>query len=133
MNENKEKIKKENNILPERCKRWNLFIEDICNRDMRTLNSIQKNAVLCFWYDAEMSSGGHSGYFESYPEINSEELYNAIIEIGNYEIANNYKKAITDGELDDYIETDDAYYEFDPSLFDFIEEYVEKHKDKIFE
>lgn len=117
----------------EKNKRWNLFIKDICNRDISTLNSIQKNAVLCFGYDAEMNSGGHSGYIENYPEINSEELYNAIIEIGNYEIANNYKKAITNGELDDYTETDDAYYEFKPSLFDFLEEYVEKHKDKIFE
>lgn len=120
-------------LLSERTERWNLFVEDICYRDMSTLNRIQRNAVLCFWYDAEMNSGGHSGYFDCHPETNPEELYRAIIEISNQEIANNYKKAITDGELDDYLETDDAYYKFEPSLCDFLEEYVEQYKDKIFE
>ena len=35
-----------------------------------TLSPIQKKAVLCFWYDAEMQNGGHSGYLDCYPETN---------------------------------------------------------------
>lgn len=37
---------------------WNRFIEEICDRDAETLSPIQKKAVLCFWYDAEMQNGG---------------------------------------------------------------------------
>ena len=44
--------------------RWNTFIEDICSRDRSVLTEIQKEAVLCFWYDAEMNSAGHCGYFD---------------------------------------------------------------------
>lgn len=126
-------LNEDNNVLSEKAKRWNYFIEYICNRDMKTLNRFQKDAVLCFWYDTEVNSGGHSGYFDYYPETNTEELYQAIIKIANQEIANNYKKAVNDGELDDYIEVDDAYYEFVPSLCDFLEKYIEQYKDEIFE
>ncbi len=126
-------LNENSNIISEKIERWNCFIEDICNRDIDTLNRTQKNAVLCFYYDSEINSGGHSEYFDSYPETNSEELYQAILEISNKKIANNYKKAVAYGELDDYIQTDDAYYEFEPSLCDFLEKYIEQHKDKIFE
>lgn len=120
------------NKLPEKEKRWNLFIDDICNRNINELNNIQKTAVLCFWYDAEMNSGGHSGYFDCYSMIDSEELYKALSEVGSKEIADNYKKALKEGKIDDYEETDYSYYEFNPSLQFFLEEYVEQNKDKIF-
>lgn len=126
-------LNENNTLFSEKAKRWNYFIEYICNRDIKTLNIFQKDAVLCFWYDTEVNSGGHSGYFDYYSETNTEELYQAIIKIANQEIANNYKKAVNYGKLDDYIEVDDAYYEFVPSLCDFLEKYVEQYKDKIFE
>ena len=130
----KKKTKPDNEEdLPEEAKRWNQFIEDVCYRDIETLSQIQKNAVLCFWYDAEMQNGGHSGYFDCYPETLPEELNDAIIEVSYKEIANNYKKALTEGEKDDYEETDNTYYDFSPSLCECLEEYVEKHKDIIFD
>lgn len=66
---------------------WNRFIEEICDHDTETLSPIQKKAVLCFWYDAEMQNGGHSGYLENYPEINPDELADAIMTVGNKEMA----------------------------------------------
>ena len=44
-------------MLSERDERWNRFISEVCYRDVTTLSEIQKKAVLCFWYDAEMNNG----------------------------------------------------------------------------
>ena len=76
---------------------WNRFIEEICDRDAETLSPIQKKAVLCFWYDAEMQNGGHSGYLDCYPETNN------------------------------------AYYDFEPSLCDCLEEFIWVNRNVIFD
>ena len=81
---------------------WDIFIQHICFKEIESLSEMQKNAVLCYWYDAEMNSGGHSGYFDVYPETNPNELSKAIRVIANDEIAENYLKAIKDGEDDDF-------------------------------
>ncbi len=119
--------------MKEKDLKWNRFIEEICDRDVDTLSEMQKNAVLCFWYDAEMNSGGHSGYFDCYPDTIPQELIDAIIAVSYKEIADNYQKALNDGQNDDWIETDNAYYDFSPSLCDCLKEYIERHKDVIFE
>lgn len=113
--------------------RWNKFIEDICSRDVSTLSDIQRKAVLCFWYDTEMNSGGYSGYFDCYPDTDTSELKEAIMLIGYKDIADNYQKAIDEGEEDGWIETDSAYYEFDPSLCECLQEFIEENKDVIFD
>ena len=51
----------------------------------------------------------------------------------NEEIANNYIKALEEGEKDDFIETDMKYESFSPSLREYLQEYVEKNKDCIFD
>lgn len=111
---------------------WNRFIEEICCKNIAALSEVQKNAVLCFWYDAEMNSGGHSGYFDCRPDIDAQELINAIMAVGYKAIADNYQKALSCGKNDDWAETDDAYYSFSPSLCLCLQEYVEDHKDEIF-
>ncbi len=119
--------------MTEKDLRWNKFIEEICSCDLDTLSEIQRKAVLCFWYDAEMNSGGYCGYMDCYPETNPKELYNAILTIGNKKIADNYRKALTKkAEKDEWLKTDDEYYGFNPSLCNYLEEYVEKNKDAIF-
>lgn len=112
---------------------WNKFIEDICYRDMASLSEVQRKAVLCFWYDAEMNSGGHSGYMDCYPDTDTRELAAAILSIGYKEIADNYFKAVAEGKNDNWIETDNAYYNFSPSLCGCFREYVENNKEVIFE
>ena len=118
-------------MLSEREERWNNFISDVCNRDESTLSDIQKKAVLCFWYDAEMNSGGFCGYQDNYQDTDLKELESALREIANDSVADNLCKAISDGEDDDWQETDMAFYQFEPSLTTFIEEYVEANKDVI--
>lgn len=113
--------------------RWNRFIQEVCFREIASLSEIQKIAVLCFWYDTEMNSGGHTGYFDCYPDTIPHELVKAIMTVGYKEIAENYQKALINGENDDWVETDHTYYQFSPSLCDCLEEYVENNKERIFE
>lgn len=113
---------------------WNSFTEDVCERE--TLSPIQKTAVLCFWYDAEMQSGGHSGYFDCYPETAPEELIAAIKTVAYEEIADNYQRALEekardDGDEDGYETVDNAYYDFEPPLFDCLRDFVDKNRNEI--
>ena len=88
---------------------------------------------MCFNYDAEMNNGGFSLYKDCYPDTNPTELKEALIEISNKEIANNYIKAFEEGEKDEFVETDMKYGTFSPSLCEYLQEYVEKNKDCIFD
>lgn len=120
-------------IMIEKILRWDKFIEEVCYRDITTLSAVQRIAVLCFWYDAEMNSGGYSGYMDCYPDTDPDELKEAILSVGYKEIADNYHRAVTEGENDDWVETDMAYYNFSPSLSHCLQEFVEKNKDVIFD
>ena len=126
-------MSKVNPNLSEKDKRWNKFIETICFQPLDTLSPIQKNAVLCFWYDAEMNSGGHSGYFDCYPDTEPQELIEAINIVAYEAISDNYIKALNEGEKDGWVETDMAYYKFTPSLDKCLMEYVEANKEEIFD
>ena len=116
----------------ERINRWNRFIEDICFKNLDDLNKIQRMAVLCFWYDSEMNSGGFSGYKDCYPDTDPEELRNALMQVGTQDIADNYLEASTIGEDDGWEKTDKEYYDLTPSLDDCLQEFVEKYKNDIF-
>ena len=111
---------------------WNNFIDEVCYRDLDNLNDIQRKSVIAFWYDAEIGSGGHGGYFDCYKDTDEEELYNILKEIGTEEIANNYKRAIKEREEDNLsLEVDLIYYRFNPSFDKYLQEYVKENIDKI--
>ena len=114
----------------EKINRWNKFIDEICTKDISSLSEVQKKAVLCFQYDAEMNSGGYSGYKDVHPDTDTEELRNALIEVGNQKFADNYWEAVMIGEDDNWVTTDSEYYLISPSLADCIDEYIEKHKEE---
>ncbi len=120
-------------MLSERDERWNKFISDVCFREESTLSDIQRKAVLCFWYDAEMNNGGFSGYADVYPDTDLKELEAALRDIANDDFADNLCKAVSEGENDGWQETDMAFYGFEPSLTSLLEEYVEANKDVIFD
>ena len=111
--------------------RWDWFVAKICKQDMDTLNPVQRKAVLCFWYDTEISSGGHKGYFENYPEADPQEVFEAIAEIGYQAMADNFQKALSDKSDESLEEADTAFYDFSPELGDCLADYVERHKDEI--
>ena len=117
----------------ERDERWNRFISEVCYRDVTALSEIQKKAVLCFWYDAEMNNGGFSGYSDVFPDTDLKELESALKEVANDDFVDNLRKAIRDGKADGWVETDREFYIFEPSLSTLLEEYVEANKDVIFD
>ena len=122
----------EQNTLSEESQRWNKFLSEICFRDVNNLSLIQKAAVLSFWYDAEMNSGGHSGYFDCYPKVSSEDLIWALCEVGGAAYVENFKKAISNGSHDGYLATDNIFYSIKPSLTDILMEFVEAHAIDLF-
>jgi hypothetical protein len=104
---------------------WNRFIECLINEEFGDdLSQVQQVAKLCFWYDAEMNNGGHSGYFACYADENFDEVEKSLINIGAEEYAKNFRIAIETGENDGYISTDDKFGELTPVLTDIIEKYV---------
>ncbi len=119
--------------MTDRDLRWNRFIDEICGRDLSVLSKVQRKAVICFWYDAELNGGGYSSYADCSQKAGFFALYSALREIGGREIAGNYLRAVTIGRLNDWVKTDDEFYGFQPTLTDRIEEYVECHKDTIFD
>ena len=122
---------KANEMSPEAI-RWNRFIDEVCYIDKTKLNDTQKNAVLCFWYYAEMNSGGHCGYFDCYPDTVPSELEKALEIVSNTQYAQNYMEAVNHGEEDEYIKTDDIFYSLSPSLDKYLENYIEENKEEIF-
>lgn len=107
--------------------RWNQFIDDICQREAAALSPLQREAVLCFWYDTEMNSGGHSGYFDCYPDADPEALAAALTHVAGEAFAANYLNAVADGAADDYAQTDHAFCAMAPSLTDALAAFVETH------
>ena len=118
--------------MTEKDLRWNKFIEEISPQELPALSPVQRKAALCFRYDAEMNSGGYSGFIDCYPETDPDELEAAILTVAYPEIADNYRKAVNGGARDEWAETDAAYYEFSPSLCDCLMQYVEDNRDIIF-
>lgn len=110
---------------------WNRFIEEVCKRDIESLSELQRKAVLCFWYDAEMNGGGFSSFKDNFPDTDYCELEKTVLTVGNKEIADNLHKAVIDGEKDDWAETDDNYYVFSPSLSDYLQKFVLENREKL--
>ena len=38
--------------MMEQAEYWNRFIDEICYKELSDLTAIQRDAVICFWYDA---------------------------------------------------------------------------------
>lgn len=107
--------------------RWNQFIQTVCMGDGDDLSPVQRNAFLCFWYDAEVNNGGHGQYFDLHPHVAPEEAAAAIRAVAASAIAENLLKAALEGERDDYRAADAAYRSFDPPLIDCLQAYVERN------
>lgn len=78
-----------------------------------------------------MNSGGHSGYFDCYPDTDPEALACALTRIAGEDFADNFLNAFEYGDDDDYEKSDDAFYSFTPSLTDRLIEFIIKNKNEI--
>ncbi|WP_160679792.1 DUF4375 domain-containing protein [Clostridium sp. C8-1-8] len=104
---------------------WNRFIECLINEEFGDdLSRVQQIAKLCFWYDAEMNNGGHSGYFDCYADENFDKVEKALMDIGAEEYSKNFKIAVETAGNDGYISTDGKFGELTPGLTYIVEKYV---------
>lgn len=110
---------------------WENFIENICTKKLKDLTDIQKNAVLCFYYDREMNIGGHICYFDNYQKVKNEDLIEALTNVANKKYVENFQEALETGKEDNYEKTDNLYKKISPCLTEYIEEYVIKNKKTI--
>jgi len=114
---------------------WNKFGEFSLNilEKNYILNQIQKNAVLCYWYQTEMNSAGHSGYFDVFKDVNKDDLITSMKAIGSKKCAENFLEAIEKGLEDDYIKTDMFFYEKNLEFGHLLEEYVKNNISEFFD
>lgn len=110
---------------------WKNFVENICTKKLKDLTDIQKNAVLCFYYDSEMSIGGHTNYFDNYQKVNNDSLKKSLEIVANKKYVKNFEEAIAHGKEDNYEKTDKVYKKITPCLTEYIENYLYKNKDVI--
>ena len=114
---------------------WNSFIDTLCSVNVEELNEMndnQKNAVLSFWYDSEVNSGGHSAYFDMYPNMKYTDVMKALDFIGASCYAETLKSAVKHKNDDYDFETEDnEFYEAKPSLSDLLMKYVVSNKEKV--
>lgn len=112
-------------------KKWNKFIEQICPKKLKDLNEIQKNAVICFYYDREMNIGGHVCYFDNYGKVSNEDLIKALKAVANKKYVEILEEAIAHGKEDNYEKTDSLYKKISPCLTEYLEDYVLKNYKEI--
>ena len=110
---------------------WNAFVDfsfdvssEIKNGTEPSITQIQKNGALCLCYHSEMCSGGHSGYFDCYPDINPQEMSEAMKSIGALRIAGNFLDAQKSGATDDYQKTDDIFFDNESDFMDMLKTYL---------
>ena len=118
--------------MDEKAKRWDVFVRDICQRRPEELSEQQKNAVLCYRYDAQVREGGHDSYLDRYPEVRHEEMIAALKAVANEDIVRNYREASVYGGRDHYREADARFNAAMPSLRDYLRGYVEQHREAVF-
>ena len=111
---------------------WNRFIDTICSGDISAMSGTKRKAVMCFWYDAEVNSGGHSGYFDNYPDTDINELAAALTEISHNGYADNLTYAAEKGSADDYRTADMNFGSYDRTLTEYLRGYVEANRQEIF-
>lgn len=126
--------------------KWSQFIELLAMEEYSELTEIQKVAHLSFWYDSEVQNGGHLQYFLNRGAKFTKESINALKKIGassqaiiltkttnlfntmelpRIDDAGDYIELAEEGK---FLDLDLEYYEIEPTVNDFLEEYLEKYE-----
>jgi len=125
---------------------WNAFIDLLAMEDYKNLTPTQQVAQLAFWYDSEIQNGGHLQFFENRGTEHLESTIVALEKLG----ATAQQKILTEAgkkwsaeirseieSVEDYVsealeaefeDSDNLYYECDPSINDFLEKYLDTYK-----
>ncbi|MZP29124.1 DUF4375 domain-containing protein [Heliobacterium undosum] len=128
--------------------KWNQFVHLLALEEYDDLTEIQRVAHLSFWYDSEVQNGGHMQYFLNRGISLANETAIALKKIGAQSQAIVFSKALrilmTEGipeikTVEEYVEeardgkfdeVDFEYYDSEPSIVDFLREYLEKYEEE---
>ena len=128
--------------------KWNQFVDLLAMEEYSDLTEIQKVAHLCFWYDSEVQNGGHFQYFLNRGIKLVSETEKALHTVGANAQAEILVKAVnvfntmeltTIANADEYAEIEEEgkflkldmeYYQMEPSINDFLEQYLEKFEEE---
>ncbi|WP_078427614.1 DMP19 family protein [Alkalihalobacterium alkalinitrilicum] len=126
--------------------KWNQFIDLLAMEDYCDLTEIQKVAHLCFVYDAEVQNGGHLQYFLNRGTALVTETAKALEDLGangqaiifskainvlnSIEISNieSIEEYINEADEGKFFELDLEYYGCEPSINDYLEQYLQKYE-----
>ena len=127
---------------------WNSFIDILAMESEENLSDIQKHAQRAFWYESEIQNGGHLQYFENQKMESYCEVIHSLKIIGAIEHAMVLQKA-TDMLLskkrkpiitlksfikkaleNEYGEYDSEYYDINPDMNYYLENYLNKFMDE---
>lgn len=122
---------KKNQTLSVEDRIWNEFVSLVTNNEIFDLSAAQQIPAMVFWYCCALSNGGHSAFFDDYPEIDSQKLVDALNAIGAQNYAENFMEALEFGEQDDYRKTDDYFGNGFPSLDYKLIDYVTANKEAL--
>lgn len=120
--------KKRQKLSPED-QMWTKFVDLYVGHSADNFSGIERKAVIVFQYDAEVNNGGHSAFFDYWPDIDCNELAEALKEIATDRFAEILCDALENGEEDEYIKVDNDFC-IEPSLTRYLYDYVLKNVDK---
>jgi len=131
--------------------RWNAM-NDICSlSDIKDLTPVQRVAYLAYWYMSEVENGGHFQYFANEGHFDHDEVARALTTIGATEeatILNDALKKVrlspieqpqtaeqylADEEVANLSHYDVAFAECKRSVFQCLEDYLNKHETEFIE
>ena len=125
---------------------WNSFVDLLAMEEYEDLTPVQQTASSIFWYDSEVQNGGHLQYFLNQGIDHVKKTLNALKSLGNIEIHELLKNALSKyesldltevDEVEDYIEEaledhfgeiDKEYHSIEPTIHSILEKYLEVNK-----
>lgn len=111
---------------------WNYFVSFVVNKELKDMTTKQQSIARVFWYYSEVNNGGHSNFFENYPEITNDDLIDALNSIEAEKYADNFSLVINNGKDDEYTKADEFFQSYIPSLEELLQKYVIKKFTDIF-
>ena len=111
---------------------WRKFCDYLLDKDLEH-TPIQRTAALCLRYYFEMQDSGHTGFFYSFEDTETDELAQALTTIGTPEFATNLIEAIENEPEDNFDKADRWFFENEYILFEAIKGYQQSHLDDLYE
>ena len=111
---------------------WNAFVDLLAMSRENELTSYQKPAFFAFWYELEVSNGGHRAYFENRGVEEAEAAISGLEELGATSYAETLTRALDAwrSEVDDdqLLSIDVEFKRLQPRICEMLEDHLRDHR-----